>query len=333
MPVRDGEDFVGAAVSSVLQQTYRELRLLAVDDGSADATAEILNCFADSDPRMEIVRLEEGRGLAGALAYAMTLVTTEYVARLDADDLARPRRLERQIAFLDANPAVGLLGSACTVFDEGGVRERWSPPCDPLAVRWRSVLANPLLHSTVAIRRSVLVDGNLNYDPALAAAQDYDLWSRTLLHTEAANLRAPLVCYRMHAEQLTRSRRSEQLAIHQAIASSRLRNEVPEIEVSDDQIRDLRAFLYGAGDSPRDVGATASLFLDLLEAFLSGDGRPSTASAELRRVEARRVAGALIRNHEIAAIHRLGPRLLRLDPLLPLSIVRAAISRTRTATS
>ena len=116
---------------------------------------------------------------------------TEYVARLDADDLARPRRLERQIAFLDANPAVGLLGSACTVFDEGGVRERWSPPCDPLAVRWRSVLANPLLHSTVAIRRSALVDGNLNYDPALAAAQDYDLWSRTLLHTEAANLRVP----------------------------------------------------------------------------------------------------------------------------------------------
>ena len=109
---------------------------------------------------------------------------------------------------------------------------------------------------------------------------------------------------------------------------------MPEIEVSDDQIRDLRAFLYGAGDSPRDVGATASLFLDLLEAFLTAAiCRPSTASAELRRVEARRVAGALIRNHEIAAIHRLGPRLLRLDPLLPLSIVRAAISRTRTATS
>src|SRR5437867_9556704 len=101
MPVRDGERFVREAVESILGQTFQNFELLIVDDGSTDATPSILLEF--TDPRL--VRLRQDRaGLIAALNRGLDLARGEYIARMDADDIALPRRLERQVKFLDGNP-------------------------------------------------------------------------------------------------------------------------------------------------------------------------------------------------------------------------------------
>jgi glycosyltransferase involved in cell wall biosynthesis len=325
--VRDGEDFVEEAVQSVLRQTYRALRLLVVDDGSTDATSAILERLAQVDERVEVVANAGEPGLAGALAYAFNAVTTEYIARLDADDLAVVDRIEQQVGFLDNNPAIGLLGSSCIAFDKNGDRDVWSLPTAPLAVRWRSLLANPFLHPTVALRRAVFTEANLNYDPRLPAAQDYDLWSRALQHTDGANLAAPLVRYRVHDGQVTSRRRDDQLDVHDKIAARTISVELPEVEIEQSHVRDLRALLYGGGELLRDPVETASLYLDLLDVFLNRGNAGGADQAALKHAEARRVLAALTRTGSIARGRKLALRLLRLDPALPVRAVSFAASR------
>jgi glycosyltransferase involved in cell wall biosynthesis len=329
MAVRNGEPFIEEAVQSVLVQTYRELQLLVVDDGSTDGTAAGVERQAGDDARLRLVSNGGEPGLAGALAFGFDAVSTEYVARLDADDLAIAERFERQIAYLDQNPLVGLLGSACCVFDSNGDRGVWSSPIAPLAVRWRSLLANPFLHSTVVVRRAVLADAGLNYDPGLQAAQDYDLWTRALVHTEGSNLEAALVRYRLHPDQTTVRRRDDQLRVHDRIAVRTIAAELPNAAVDESDVRDLRALFHGGGDVPADPLATATLYLDLLDAFLARRASTGSQRAQLERDEAQRVLGVLSRTDNVTRGRRLIVRLLRLDPTLPLHAAVAAASRTR----
>jgi glycosyltransferase involved in cell wall biosynthesis len=325
--VRNGEDFVEEAMLSVLGQTYQALRLLVVDDGSTDGTHAVIKRLAEVDERVEALANAGEPGLAGALGYAFAAVTTEYIARLDADDLAASDRIERQIAYLDDHPAVGLLGSACTVFDKNGERGVWSLPTAPLAVRWRSLLANPFLHPTVAIRRAVLVEAKLNYDPRLRAAQDYDLWSRALRHTDGANLPAPLVRYRIHDGQMTSLRRDDQLDVHDRVAARTIRSELPGVDIDESHVRDLRALFHGGGELPSDPVETASLYLDLLDLFLDRRASAGPDQTALKHAEARRVLTALNRTGDFRRGRKLALRILRLDPVLPLRALSAAGSR------
>jgi hypothetical protein len=238
-------------------------------------------------------------------------------------------RFARQIAYLDRHPSVGLLGSACLVFDQNGERGVWSAPTSPLAVRWQSLLANPFIHPTVTIRREVLAGANLNYDPRLSAAQDYDLWTRLLRHTEGANLAAPLIRYRLHPGQTTTRRREEQLLIHDRIAVRTIAAELPGAYVHESDVGYLRALFHGSGDLPPDPVATVTLYLDLLDAFLGRRASTDTQRSTLKRVEARRVLGALSRTGNMARGSKLMVRLLRLDPTLPLRAIGAAAARTR----
>jgi glycosyltransferase involved in cell wall biosynthesis len=325
--VRDGEDFVEAAVTSVLNQTYQALRLLIIDDGSTDRTSAILHRLATEDDRIDVVANAGEAGLAGALAYAFDAVSTEYIARLDADDLAMPDRIAQQVEYLDRHPAIGLLGSACIAFDKDGNGEVWSLPTEPLAVRWRSLLANPFLHPTVTIRRTVLADAKLNYDARLPAAQDYDLWSRALRHTDGANLTVPLVRYRLHDAQVTARHRDDQLEVHDMIAFRTIRAELPDVHLDESHVRDLRALFYGGGQLPRDPIETASLYLDLLDAFLNRADRRATDHTALKRAEAMHVLSALTHSGNVVRGRRLAMRLLRLDPALPLRAVSHTLSR------
>ncbi len=117
MGVRDGAPWVAEAIESILGQTLADLELIVVDDGSTDDTPTLLAGMRD--PRL-VVEWQPPKGLTRALGRAFARARAPLVARLDADDVARPDRLERQHAFLAAHPEVGLLGSAARVVDEAG---------------------------------------------------------------------------------------------------------------------------------------------------------------------------------------------------------------------
>jgi glycosyltransferase involved in cell wall biosynthesis len=208
MGVYNGAPWVARAVESVLGQTMPDLELIVVDDGSTDATPALLS--AVRDPRLMVER-QAHAGLTPALILAMARARAPLIARLDADDVALPTRLERQIAFLEAHPGVGLLGSAARVVDEHN-REATviRPPEEDRAIRRALIRRNPFVHSSVMLRRTIAVQAG-GYDPSFAVAQDYDLWLRLAPLTAMANLAEPLVIRHLGAGRVTATCDDERL--------------------------------------------------------------------------------------------------------------------------
>jgi glycosyltransferase involved in cell wall biosynthesis len=208
MAVRNGAASVAEAIGSVLGQTDGDHELIVVDDGSTDATAELL--AGVTDPRLRIVR-QEAAGLTRALNRALGLARADLVARLDADDLALPERLACQRAFLAEHPDVGVLGTAAREVDAAGfpvsvVR----PPQDDAAIRRALIRANPFVHSSVMARRALLASVG-GYDERVAVAQDYELWMRLAPRTRLANLAEVLVVRRLGTSRVSIEREEDRL--------------------------------------------------------------------------------------------------------------------------
>ena len=208
MSVHDGAPWVAAAVASVLAQTDGDLELIVVDDGSTDATPELL--AAVGDPRLR-VHPQARTGLTRALNRALGLARGALVARLDADDVALPERLGRQRAFLAAHPEVGLLGTAAREIGPDGAPVRVvQPPADDAPIRRALIRANPFVHSSVMLRRELLTRAG-GYDETLAVAQDYELWMRLAGLTRLANLTEVLVVRRLGERRVSIEREEDRL--------------------------------------------------------------------------------------------------------------------------
>jgi len=208
MSVHNGAPWVRDAVASVLAQTAGDLELIVIDDGSTDATSELLAAVRDSRVRIE---RRAHAGLTRALNRALALARALLVARLDADDIALPERLALQRAFLGSHPDVGLLGTGAREVDEAG-REvaRIRPPEDDATIRRVLIRRNPFVHSAVMMRRT-LVERAGGYDETLPVAQDYDLWMRLSRLARLANLPEPLVVRRLLPGRVTAVRDAERL--------------------------------------------------------------------------------------------------------------------------
>jgi glycosyltransferase involved in cell wall biosynthesis len=206
--VHDGALTIAQAVASVLAQTDGDLELIVVDDGSTDATPALL--AAVDDPRLRVQR-QSRSGLTRALNRALALARAPLVARLDADDVALPERLERQRAFMAAHPDVGLLGTAAREEDPAGTPVRVvRPPTHDLLLRRALIRANPFVHSSVMMRRDLVVRAG-GYDESLDVAQDYDLWMRLAALTRLANLDEVLVVRQLGPRRVSIEREEERL--------------------------------------------------------------------------------------------------------------------------
>jgi glycosyltransferase involved in cell wall biosynthesis len=208
LPVYDGAGTIGRAVQSILAQTYGNFELIVVNDGSADRTPEILGAF--DDERVRVLN-QENRGLVASLNRGIEASRGKYVARMDADDVALPARFERQVEFMEKNPAVGVVGSAIRrVYPDGSSRIR-RRPLDSEGIRRNIVRICPFTHSTVMIRKEVFGKAGL-YDAAKDGSrgllvEDYDLWVRILAAGyELANLPDVLTEYYEEPGSILRSR-------------------------------------------------------------------------------------------------------------------------------
>lgn len=208
MAVFDGAPWVGAAVESLLAQTLADLEVVVIDDGSADATPDVLASIRD--PRLRTERCAR-QGLTRALNRALGLARAPLVARLDADDLALPERLALQCQYLETHPDVGLLGTGAREVDPAGREVAiLRPPVDDAAIRRALIRANPFVHSSMMMRRTVL-DRVGGYDPSFPVAQDYDLWMRMARVTRLANRPELLVIRRLPPGRVSAVRSNDRL--------------------------------------------------------------------------------------------------------------------------
>jgi glycosyltransferase involved in cell wall biosynthesis len=203
LPVRDGAPFLDAALASIRAQTLAELEILVVDDGSRDATPVLLARHAAEDARLRVLT-RGASGLVAALNLGLAEARAPLVARMDADDVAAPARLERQAREFHARPALAVLGTACRLTDASGmVRGVMRFPEAPDAVRAALSHANCVAHPSVMLRRDAARAAG-GYRAAFVMAEDYDLWLRLSRRHEVANLPEALLDYREHPAQASR---------------------------------------------------------------------------------------------------------------------------------
>ena len=197
MSVFNGETYLKKAIDSILKQSYSDFEFLIINDGSKDKTAEILEHEAKRDSRIKVID-QDNQGLVASLNYGLKKASGQLIARIDADDIAYPHRLEKQVTYMAEHPDLLALGSAITLIDDQGrTLKQINYPTGTQEVRSAMMLGSKLAHPAVIMRREQVLQIGA-YREACRHAEDYDLWLRLLEIGEIDNLDEPLLYYRQH---------------------------------------------------------------------------------------------------------------------------------------
>jgi glycosyltransferase involved in cell wall biosynthesis len=175
------------SMKSILAQTFDDFEFIICDDGSNDKTPDILKKLQNSDSRIRLIRNEKNLGLAASLNRCIRISSGEYIARHDCDDLSAPDRLEKQVAYLDSNPDVSVLGTFVYLFNEKGI---WGKARFPKKINKRDFLfSSPHQHGSVMLRKKALLEaGGYRVSKETRRCEDYDLFMRMHVFSGSANL-------------------------------------------------------------------------------------------------------------------------------------------------
>lgn len=209
MPVYNGEEYIAQAIRSILDQTLADLELIIISEfGTSPASIAAIGQF--DDPRLVHVQNGEKLGLIASLNLGLRIAKGRYIARMDSDDVSLPERLTKQVAYMDAHPEVGVLGTMVAYIDaQGKITSRPRYFSKPETVAWDMLFNSPIPHPSAMLRpETVRLLGG--YDPNAKLVEDYDLWLRAAHATVVMNLPEELVQIRKHGENITVTRREEQ---------------------------------------------------------------------------------------------------------------------------
>ncbi|WP_177205018.1 glycosyltransferase family A protein [Burkholderia sp. WP9] len=215
MPVFNGEKYIDEAINSILVQSISDLELLVINDGSSDGTRKIVDAHAQRDSRI-ILYNTPNRGIVAALNFGLEKARGEFIARMDADDIAVPGRFQIQLGELTGDPTLVACGGDSIKFGAYSGRVRF-PRSDLMCKAY--LLFGPCFgHPTVMMRGHALRQLGLWYESTYECAEDYRLWSLLARHGRFSNVGTPLIRHRMHASQISEARRDEQRRAHLSIA-------------------------------------------------------------------------------------------------------------------
>jgi glycosyltransferase involved in cell wall biosynthesis len=240
MPVFNGARFVASAIESIQNQTLGDFEFIIVDDGSTDRTPDILKAYAQRDPRIRLVR-QDNAGIVGALNRGIEEARAPLLARMDADDVSRPNRLEVQVRFLAGAADCSVVGSAVRLIDEKGQGDRVIRYPRYLNNLREAVVAGRILAHPTAVMRRQFLEKIGGYRRVLEGVEDTDLWLRLVAEGPIANVDEVLLDYRMHPAKVTAAstyltRVKESVA--RGLAYERLCG-LPERDLQSDSIFDL----------------------------------------------------------------------------------------------
>lgn len=203
MPVYNAESYLAAAVESILAQTWQDFEFLIMDDGSSDRTPQILQAYAQNDPRIHVYQ-SQNQGVSAARNSLLQKARGEYVAVMDADDIALPHRLAAQIHYLDHHPEIVCVGGSHDLIDEQGrfLTTLKLPETDEQIQALALAGHGSICHPCACMRRSPVLQVG-GYDERLKSAHDLDLWLKLGEVGQLTNLPEVVLQYRIHTQSVS----------------------------------------------------------------------------------------------------------------------------------
>lgn len=204
MPCYNVELYVEEALSSIMKQSYSNLEILVINDCSTDNTLSILERLASQDSRIKIVSNDNNMKLIDTLNKGVGLCTGKYIARMDADDISFPNRIEKQVSFLEENQDYDIVSTQLYTF-KAGVKKKNLYHNPELFEHLKAYLLfrSGICHPAVMIRRALFTDKGLFFEKKYLHVEDYALWVKASYITKLANLPEPLLYYRIHNTQVS----------------------------------------------------------------------------------------------------------------------------------
>lgn len=204
MPVYNAEKYLSEAIDSILAQTYKNIEFLIINDGSTDNSESIILDYQSNISKIVYVKNETNMKLIATLNKGLRMANGKYIVRMDADDISKPFRIERQVEYMESHPEIGVCGSYFTVFGEG-INKPYiiKRPLGNYNIKASMLFTNAIGHPNVIIRRSVMIDNGVFYDKRLYRIEDWGLWTELMPYCDFANLPYSVLDYRRTSTQET----------------------------------------------------------------------------------------------------------------------------------
>jgi len=348
MVVCNVERFLAEAVESILDQTFTEFEFVVVDFGSTDNSINIVSNYAAKDSRIRLRQIPNC-GLAEARNAACYLAQSPYIAIMDADDVALPGRLLRELEFMERHPAVGVVGGAKEWIDaRGKCLFTNGDPTEDAEIRGALSRRCAFCQPTTLIRREAFLRVG-GYRPAFAPAEDYDLWLRIAEHFQLANLKDVVLKYRVHPHQVSfRKKKQQTLSVlaAQVSAESRKNGKTDPLEGVQEITPTLLSSL-GVSERRQHTAFASDCREWIRNLYLAGEYSPALEAAieilrspDVASSESRQIADLWL---EAASLYRKQHRYLdalvaiasalRRRPILVARPIRQLLARSQTKRS
>jgi glycosyltransferase involved in cell wall biosynthesis len=241
------EKYIAEAIESVLNQSFTEFEFIIINDGSTDKTEAIILSY--NDPRIRYIKNEQNLKLIASLNKGLKTANGKYIARMDSDDVCVPSRLEKQVAFMEAHPEIGISGAQLLVFgSEEGVMQY---PLSHEDIKLRLFITSCFGNNVVIFRKELLEAHDLYFPQGYLHAEDYKCWTNWVAVTKTANLSENLVKYRSHANSVSVQHRTLQRATRNRVRKEYISNAFT--------LNEETASAFAAAVSPARLRALASV--------------------------------------------------------------------------
>lgn len=201
MPVYNAGEFLHPCLNSILNQTYENWELIAINDHSLDDSLNIITGYAKQDSRIKVVTNSKNLGVASSLNKAIKLAKGDFLARMDADDIMYPSRLARQLKHLNDHPNIVLVGGQCLTINRAGEPTgKKTFPISDEKIRDMIYSYSPVQHPAIMINRQLVPKNFSWYNTEACPAEDIDLYFRLFKHGQFANLSSLVLKYRLYPE-------------------------------------------------------------------------------------------------------------------------------------
>lgn len=309
MPVHNGARWLKQALAGVLVSKDDSVEVIVIDDGSTDESATIVQQAMTTHRALKLITNDSNMGIVASLNRGLAVARGQFIARMDADDIAMPSRFSKQIRFLQQT-GCDLCGTWFVEFGQGIPRTvRW--PHEEQAVRTAMLFQNTILHPTILARRAVFEEFQYREDYRLA--EDYDLLTRVCGKFRIANLPEPLLRYRRHSKQATQAKRAAMEDVTCCIRIQALRQQGFDPTPEERRLHNLVRAPFSIRDL-HDLQGIEAWLLKLYQACGSGAARGVVASQWIRAcIRAAPLRGAMWNTFRKSPLYAAARRSLSID--------------------